>query len=1653
MDLSKDISLVNSDIEASMMTSRYDHELPNNELENKNSLQHLKLLDIDCSLKQTQYILTKDKLQSIEEENTILKLTVSNLQSTIKTQSENLESMQNDIKSYNDVIHELQLQLYEREIKIDNSVFDKMLSNEVMLLSNNENIKNLICNFKHSINIRNKKISELNEIVEVTNDHKTELNCNVQKCSMLENEIAHLKDTANHSQTEISRLAKENESITNQTLLIEQNLTEAVEKWKQLEIDFQETIATKDKEIETLLLSEGYFKTKVSDNELKLQRTTINYENLQKQIESMHNDVISVEHKQSQECFEKLNMVANRINDLLYMTSKNSPRRINVSCENVGTIFNDLNNMLDALQESLSKFSVHDCEYLIKGFASLSKKHETAIVPLANIKSFESGEGGGTGVHGLSQVSLSAEFDKLSTYLDIQTVRNSELEFELKSTRESESKLNAEIDNLKKTLKECYEKEIILDSIKHEIETTIIDSINKLKQENIDEENDIRMLGDSERLSKMMALFQEKLQQNLLRAKNIENELNVKNFILVDISNGINILADICNITEKSSDVKNIIKTVTKYVVEMKTTFAESTKELNIAENEVCSIKKQLTCALRLVEELKQQNKELNSNIITNSELFNKLKIEVQSKTYDIETLNNNAKSFKSELDRIQSENANLKVNYEELEKRLCIAQNNIPKADLQKPCTSPNLNEIKFTPIPLKKICFAQVSELVNNKTEENEETSSSGEDSVVSESQVCDCINLLGILKEIQSENISLKDTIECLRATNMDLYKRDREGRQEIESLSEEINDLYKKILNHRTSLSTLTATTFAENNLLKFKWKALYHQHSRYQYICEKDFPELKKNLFDLLTLLQSETNYVPKLNNSFKRYSLPVVLDNNNTATSLRNESNITMDSECLMLDNNVTLDTTNDITVMDQTYSNVECEPLVPHLISRKESGTSYNVCNQAATDILPRADSENLCGKGYDKDVHIDFNNFICTKCKHLEELKANLDQKSKQNYEIEQKYNKLMLERVQLPVIVTKLETLEKEYNRKSKEIEQLQEENDTLSTQLMENISEVDNLKKQLDRFNKLKLDRSLEELCVKDLTNISNNDKASDNKYCTLQRKIEESKQDCIEIKEEVRSIRNHLECSSISLNKSINETVGNISSLRPDGSGHNTDEMCVVDKKECREYYLRISGNKAEDVDINIKCIETMKLLYDYLVNEHASEIENLTNKLTQFQESKINVQSHIDDISLKYDMTCKELESKQQIISEFSEIVKYVKTNIDVMSDAISSTSGNQPELVSNFKNNILNVFDKHLALSLTPLFDTIVDELYTKHQKELNDSMSKYKNLEIQMENILSQLNIVNNSVENMKGQLTDKQNEYNLLRAQKESIQQINSAITLDIVHKEEQFKDVVNKGLQELLQHGVLEVNNIDMTIPGTDIFSTFIQHLIASYKQNDLEKERSNSKLILQKKDHEMSLLQKEYSSLEHNNKKLIVEISEIKNEAIKQHTLNGQISKEMSALKETILKYETTIDNLNKEIETQKQQYHNLNNNKVKELIEKITALEQENSNLKNIHGYIKQEKEKLAIDLHKANIAINTNVDDVARMEIEINNLKDNLKQKLVTIDELKTNTQTLMKENETLKHSKDQLDLNIKTHQKSTEIQCQIINRYVLFY
>ncbi|KAL4702870.1 hypothetical protein ACJJTC_009091 [Scirpophaga incertulas] len=1862
MNISKDISLVNSDMENSIDNNKDTLQLHNmisviqNESTSTNPIiqqleatiqaQNSKIDMLNASSQKLQ--ITIDGLQEsiliTESENSVLKSTVETLQSTIQSQKLNLESAHNDIESYNGLIQELQVKLTNKDniknVVVNESVIESMIANEEQFIANNDNIKNIINCLRCALNKKDQEIESLKSNTQVSSTDcmkDADLKSECEK-----NEVNKLKSGFEENIKIINKLMEEKQNYAEREINLTRELTEVTKKHEELEISFKECkenfilMETKNSLLLATIAEKDTHETLMTETIKKLNESI---SNLKKDIITK-DDILTELNMKKADNKEKITEIKSCVYSLKNTIIKLIGCEFNMSYDNINDL-ETIKNLLNILNSKL----IDKMEHLLQS----ERDHNGNKIVIEQ---------------------LTKERENMSSLLNSNNKKINSLEYDLKICKEDNEILKTELVNKDDMISALKDKESVLQNQlqslqeQNKVINDVIIQRGELKEaiyskENIITQNEMEFMKQHEILSK--------LENDLMEKSNTIENLHEKNRKVIDknctelckIYNLIITLIDALNIDKNSEvnlyeNIVNSLHQIKKCISDMKYHDLEESWTLNqclsAAKVEIAClkernenlldnifvIKKNSNQLITFLEEIKQENEYLNLDVVLNSDTLKQLRKELNQKANDLEEIFVKSQCLKenviglhqiilNQITQLGKEKSN--INLKIAERHMSDETGNVVDGNIRT-----SVGEKHFhNPSSLLTICYQKLLAMIHPE----KSVSSSNSDFSIKHTDIygktgcdntkiiiecesslsvdcrpsklvkhlesvnnesvpdhyydkkeCNHIDIISelqlenlrlskhvkhleslneklistrdhfhenkehddryVISELQSDNLRLSKLVTHLESVNEKLISDHEEIKREVELLLAPTYELQKKINNHKTNLSTLTATTYAENGLLKTQVKVLQHHHNRFHNVCHKDFPVLKKQLYELLTILKNDNSFIDKHYSGIKRFSLPCVLDNDSSLNNLKNDS--TLDGDILMLDTNLTVTSTldNTLTGMDQTYSDMT------QIVSSTDVACQTVDENNFTQPINSKQCFENQCDHR-DLDEKISFliteNERLVHQIKEytqketrkcgtqISPLKLNtlepinvledsntsdklqtclqkVADLTAEKQDLEKKYNTIM----------QKLTILEETSNQKhdelsrmtcllrekTAEIKRLQEENDSLSTDVFEHVTENEELLKKVEslqscntELEKQLLETDMEKIaasvkCSRCLAKSNSmeithnqdlhsklNRSLSDsetttrlNKISTLQNELHAGREYCKELHKEVSTIKSQLEYSNLSAVESmeLDDSTQQSNKLALE-SNYGLDSY-ILEKTESLNYIIEKTALEKENFNSNMRFIEIVKILYTDIMSKHSSEVGNLVNNLKCLEDSKNEMESRLQNIMDETRQLTLSLQEKENTLATNINTLSLIKEEFNSVSEEILNISedNNIARHVSIFKEKFLQFIDINFGLCSTNLFEKLIKSVSYNYEKDLSNINEQYKSLQANMETTTGQLN---EKIMEMKSLLSDRENEYNLLKAQKEKMHDICSAVTLDLVKQKQDLCQVIKECCIKLKEINIFSSDIIDSSIVNGEnvrlLLEGIVKECTIKISEMDVEKkclaiklDKSNSENEEYKNKVENMLTK--INELQESKQLLNTNITELNNKLVSQKTLYDDLSEshkttldennykstqiddlttQLKILQENILQKENIIQNL----ESDKQ--NNSNAREIEELLKSITKCTIEIKDLKILNEIITKEKEICMTELQTSKDTIETSKQALNKMTSDILALNESIRDNLAVIEKLKIEINALSEHNAELKGKLEKkckdcerLEMNVKTHEKAVEIQCRFISR-----
>nr|XP_026491083.1 kinesin-related protein 4-like isoform X2 [Vanessa tameamea] len=1641
MELSRDISLVNSDIENSIInieegTTFQVHHTKNNDIEL--SVQDQTILDLKLDLqsqkskidsletinKELQEIISsyKEKLKDLENENSLHISTIDKLNNNIESQKTVLETINADIDSYNSVIQELQIKLAKKENVTENvdSELEAMITKEEMFIANNENIKNIIQSLKTALYARNKDIKELKSSLD---KGKTQ-------------EMYTMEEESENKKKEISILTQEVERLKTQS---------------------NENVGIFDK-----LLEE---KNNFLHMEQQLQIKNIK---IQKEKELLDETIAQhiIEIKELKNCKEKLNIHLEEKDREILSIKESKDKEIRTMSLKIIDLEENI-KVKDEIITSLQKHEIENQENLNKVQLNINKFNRIMVLFTGNILAVP--EEINDLVSALNTLS-----DNLSSLENLakDTITQKKLVVTLLEQRETElGHLQSHINDLSNAV-DCFYKEYeTLTGINHKNGTYSKDSN---EPQNINTNSIESLKSNIMNLIAVIKLTQISINQTLRDKETELHELNSKyESKEIELENECDkvtkYMQEIEDLTnERDNLLQNILRKTTvltsEYNVENTLSCQFSSNPQHVYERIILTLDKIGNHISMLNSEREAKYDNIESTLLEAKTEIMKLTEENIKLIQDISNLESSNKTLTSDIKKIQDDSKSLTID-------LQISHNLLNQ--MQQDLTTKS-SEI----------------ELVEGKAIEWKEKFTNLE--VIKKQQI----------ELLENENIELKSKFSGLQLQDRQEYTT---GSLKSNQHSTKKSNVYTDINSPPSLLKICCESiidTFSPNeddekissassSIDEIKNRPCVMKISQ----CEKDLDILKDSNIKLmvkLKQLENDNEYLNKEREEVQKEMNVQSLDETKilkTLESLKKENQKLRDVVDEYLQNK-----------KSKCLSDAQSSPIKIFLNCNDpiENSQDLESCNNC-THILEKMKIQK---ESYESEIEL-----MTIKMTDLESQKV----------DIETKYQNLSLEIPSSELLIRKLGTLEKDNWQKQNEIDKLnsaldkkcaelktlQEENDLLSNQIIESISEVDDLKKehdllkeininlndkfsQLEReIERLKYENSTERTCMECTvkneiistlkSNVTNSHQKLDrsysdsdsssryNKICTLQNELHAGKEDCIELKEQVTTIKNHLERSNLSMGHAIdlddsigdshicsfNEDFDNIKSNinkynMPDIPEERPLDNHTIDKLDCFNFYLEKTAADKNTLNCDGKIIDVMKMLYENIENKHANEIENLNNKLKDFEESKTEIQMQLNKMSLDQTRITKELKEKDTYFETLANIVSQIRNNIE------SIKSVEFDDIVNYFSDNVLMKVDKEFGFTSTEIFKFIIQQINVKQRSEIIKLATDNDQLNNTLKQKSGELECLQENLSAMKLNLTEKETNLDLLQRQREKIHEISAAVTLDIVTREKILKDQVIKNYEKLVESKIIN-QNVDMALPAMEIINLIFEDIFKNHEKLEIEKhalvlKMNELKEIIDVKEKELQKLKAEFEDL-----------NKMYNKKEDEHSISVTT---VNKLTEDICTLKADISNKDALITSLKSKFEAVNNNmqyevQVSELLQSTANLQQEIDNLKSINDIILKEKKTCAEELENAIAIIKQNKIDFENLTSEILLLKDKIKKNSIVTENMKLESERLLKENTIIQNHLEEkckeysrMEDNIKKHQKTAEIQSGIIIR-----
>ncbi|XP_047989242.1 centromere-associated protein E-like [Leguminivora glycinivorella] len=1775
-------------------------ELLNKQLEEKE--EEVKRLTEETNNSKKQIQENINVINKLLEENKNLGKNTDDLSDKLLSASSDTDLLKKQVEEKEKEIMRLieASQNTKEQIQENMNVIKKLMQDNMDLVQNADDLTNKLLNSEKQSCELEKRVTELEKQNQEYTNQLQEFSENNEKLLINLNEF----------KNKIIILEKEKEAY--------QEVHHEVHSKDNLIDELKSEILTKEDLISSLSSQQSEYKDYISkwkSSVNKVQLLLLKHIADTNELELLPDNTSNID-----ELCSQINSIENAANTIIIQkeTTANNCNKLQVEIEELQTqvksLVSDNNNLTDERdkQRYLVSELTTELEYVKKELFELNKQNLDLNEKLQIAK--ESYEILNRGIMEKEQLitlikneenSLRLQLEKALT-VDVMsrkedenlhsTVQNSQTDFD--------TILQTEKDEIKNLKREFAEKEKLLDEKGLELQ-----QLSKKHEETIGNQNCLL-----ENIHKAAASLLNNIDdQNEEYYIENSSHSNVYNKIIYILDRAKNYV-----IMSKSNDD---IKEIVELLEVMKEQNQQLISKLSYTENENSRL-------ITDLEQMKINNDKISMDLFKSDELLKRLQTELREKLYMIENLESKVEEWKNNFsvleDAMKQQLLELQISRSDLESQ---SQSSVKRSlsikSIEQFTVGPEFSDLdssqkqsirrsltnllvepgNYSPQSLLTLCCNRIIDAIQPSESELNSGSTSTDNfrttSAETQTDVCDCDRLLAEKCIAIDENLELKAQIDYLEDININLLKEEEEVRKELKFLLEPALELQKKISSHRTNLSTLTATTYAENKLLKSQVKVLQHHNNRMYNVCQREIPGFKKSLQEL-SLILKHTPLVNRLEANIKRFSLPELLDRN--SSTFKDES--TLDGDLLMLDTNVTLASVdNTLLAQDQTcldgtqiYLDTEIntdviETIDPNILHTQlqmlsaenekitEKLTVIKAENLSLHEIIEKlsktskpdilkVDAQNspmkLCSAMNDVSqetiVNNGLTNNLCEYCKNgyinhsyekmtedIDKLTQELLEVKLQKSDLEKRYNNLNEDLLANDRLALKISALEKDNNKhlilidqltkkltfKHEEYVKLQEENELLSEQVMESIDDCDILRKEVEALKekntalstkRVELGNLIESNAVsctrcvqitsasnspsapKSALNRSRSDSESSsrcNKLSTLQNELMAGREDCRTISEDVATIKSQLERGELSMthDMDLDDSMGesnvfsftkelHVVSPKPNKFNAASDipeegsvDFYALDKLDCFNFYIEKTGAENHCTD-EIKIIDIMKMFYDNLVARHGNEVENLVNKLKDFEESKHQLNESINQLTFEYSKVSEEIKEKDNRLVSIAHTLQQIRDNLHSLNEEMSGCdSDKNTVLVTQFKSNILSVMDKDFDIASVIVFENLIDKVVNKHKNDLLDMMNRYSELQGHMELLTTEFSSVTDNLNQMKCQLSEKEKEYNLLKAQKEKVHEITSAVTRDIVQREKDLAKLISAGCLKLIEHNILTQSDIDQNWAVDRKLTVLIEKLLDQSNQTDLalqEKhnlalEVTKSKTILEDNCQEIEALKSQVEQLHElcknatnelmikNNdletlKSLHEQLNEVYKRKVEENVTNTKtveiLTQELDIIKTTMKEKDSLL--LSLQLQNTEQNGNNSETEaKIAELMESINNLQHENKNLKSVNDVITNESEQNALQLAQADDTIKRNKTELDKLTAEILTLNQSMKESTRVIEDLKMEAKSLVEQNAVLKKQFEeatglcsQLKLNIKTHEKTAEIQCKIISR-----
>uniref|UniRef100_A0A2S2PM99 CAP-Gly domain-containing linker protein 1 n=1 Tax=Schizaphis graminum TaxID=13262 RepID=A0A2S2PM99_SCHGA len=384
----------------------------------------------------------------------------------------------------------------------------------------------------------------------------------------------------------------------------------------------------------------------------------------------------------------------------------------------------------------------------------------------------------------------------------------------------------------------------------------------------------------------------------------------------------------------------------------------------------------------------------------------------------------------------------------------------------------------------------------------------------------------------------------------------------------------------------------------------------------------------------------------------------------------------------------------------------------------------------------------------------------------------------------------------------------------------------------------------------------------------------------------------------------------------------------------------------------------------EERDNLLKCQSLELATKDELINTLSNKLElTLTEKQKQ-DLSNANLQTELTNETLKYQTTIKDLQNKiNELEANIASNCKSFKSELELLSNeklASESENLNLLEKLKCLENLRLNLEEKLVSNEICIQDIQNLNDVIEEKNKIIDDNQIKIKELD----NFVTQ-------TKNEYGVILDQKEKEikELLKIGKENMEleklslQEKTQVIIDEKNKENSILNKKIVDLENIKQDLEKQLETSKSHEQDLTQLNEIIQDKIKTIKDNDLNIEQLNNKIMLCKEEFNSELKGKEDQIKE------LIKIGEeklvLENHAT--HTLDEK-SKEISNLIEKLNILENSKSNLEKHLEISKTQEYDIIELK-KDIQEKTKIIDDNNSKVEMLNSLIAQTKEDFSMRL------------------------------------------------------------------------------------